>query len=73
MEVSSTSIKKIDKAFRKLKLSGIKVHKHCFKLNRKVKALPFDIFKCPRLIFSVFNIQAFESQYQIVPYKPQDE
>ena len=56
MEVSNISIKKIDKALKKLRLNGIKTHKHCFKLNKKAKTLPFDIFKCPRLIFSVFNI-----------------
>ena len=70
MEVASINPKKITKALRKLKLCGVKLHKHCYKLKKHKSSLPFDIFKCPSLILSAFESKPSDSTYQMVLYKP---
>ncbi|OMJ80081.1 hypothetical protein SteCoe_19726 [Stentor coeruleus] len=68
MEFSPSTQRKILKALKNLKLSGVKIHKHCSKPKKQRKALPLDIYMCPKLVSSAFN-----SNYQMVLYKGQDQ
>lgn len=56
MEFSPSMQKKIIKALRNLKLSGVKVHKYCKKSKKSAKVIPLDIYMCPRLVGSVKDI-----------------
>ena len=69
MESSLVNQKTMIKAFRNLRLSGVKTNKHIFKIKKHSRSIPFDIFRCPKLVSSVIFIQAFTNQYQLVLYK----
>jgi hypothetical protein len=60
----------IIKSLRKLKLCGVKLHKHCGKLKKHRSSLPFDVFKCPSLILSAFVSRPSETGYELMIYKP---
>ena len=60
---------KVVKALRNLRLSGVKTSKHVTKKKKFSRTIPFDIYRCPRLVHSAFNALAFGNNYQIVLYK----